>query len=156
MSSSTARMDKGQGHDRLAPYPCRRASAGSRLRLWAGATGWGGRTGRRPVRRTGRPTTAKTVVRAWCEMSSWMCNSHCVSRYRGWCWTNTGRRRMLVRPLPRIRWHKGGGKTTWGEREKSRMANEVVETEARTIIIVRRYRWPNGLCLASRPEARFI
>jgi hypothetical protein len=48
------------------------------------------------------------------------------------------------------RWrHKG--------REKiSRMVNEVVATEARTIIIVRRYRWPNGSCLASRSEARPI
>jgi hypothetical protein len=31
--------------------------------------------------------------------------------------------------------------------------NEVGETEARTIIILRRYRWPNGSCLASQPEA---
>jgi hypothetical protein len=43
-----------------------------------------------------------------------------------------------------------------GREKRSRMANDVVATEARTIIIVRRYRWSNGLCLASRPEARPI
>jgi hypothetical protein len=32
------------------------------------------------------------------------------------------------------------------------MTNEVVATEARTIIIVWRYRRPNGSCLASRPD----
>jgi Trm5-related predicted tRNA methylase len=57
---------------------------------------------------------------------------------------------MLLRPLPRMGWREGGGMR--GEREKSRLTNEV----ARTIIIMRRYRWPNGLCLASRPEARPI
>jgi hypothetical protein len=39
-----------------------------------------------------------------------------------------------------------------GREKRSRMANEVVATEARTIIIVRMYRWSNGSCLA--PEAR--
>jgi hypothetical protein len=29
-------MEKGQEHDRLAPYPRRRASVGSRQRPWAG------------------------------------------------------------------------------------------------------------------------
>jgi hypothetical protein len=43
-----------------------------------------------------------------------------------------------------------------GREKRSRMANEVVATEARTIIIVRRYRWPNGSCLASWPEERSI
>jgi hypothetical protein len=43
-----------------------------------------------------------------------------------------------------------------GREKRSRMANEVVATEAKTIIIVWRYRWPNGPCLASRPEARPI
>jgi hypothetical protein len=43
-----------------------------------------------------------------------------------------------------------------GREKRSRMANEVVVTEARTIIIVQRYRLPNGSCLASRPEARPI
>jgi hypothetical protein len=62
MSSSTARTEKGQEHDRLTSYPRRRVSVGSRLRPWAGAAGWGGRTGQRPGRRTGRPTTAKTMV----------------------------------------------------------------------------------------------
>jgi hypothetical protein len=38
----------------------------------------------------------------------------------------------------------------------SRMANEVMPTEARTISIVRKYRWPNEPCLASRLEARPI
>jgi hypothetical protein len=41
-------------------------------------------------------------------------------------------------------------------REKSRMANEVVATEARTMIIVWSYRLPNGLCLVSQPEAQPI
>jgi hypothetical protein len=36
MSSSIARTEKDQEHDRLAPYPRRRASVGSRLRPWAG------------------------------------------------------------------------------------------------------------------------
>jgi hypothetical protein len=43
-----------------------------------------------------------------------------------------------------------------GREKRSRMANEVVATEAGTIIIVRRYRWPKGLYLPSRPEARPI
>jgi hypothetical protein len=43
-----------------------------------------------------------------------------------------------------------------GREKRSRMTNEVVATEAGTIIIVRRYRWPNESCLASRPEARPI
>jgi hypothetical protein len=43
-----------------------------------------------------------------------------------------------------------------GREKRSRMANEVVANEARTIIIVRRYRWPNGPCLTSRSEARPI
>jgi hypothetical protein len=40
-----------------------------------------------------------------------------------------------------------------GREKKNRTSNEVVVTEAGTIIIVRRYRWPNEPCLASRPEA---
>jgi hypothetical protein len=40
--------------------------------------------------------------------------------------------------------------------KRSRMTNEVAATEARTIIIVRRYRWPNGSCLTGRAEARPI
>jgi hypothetical protein len=52
--------------------------------------------------------------------------------------------------LPRMGWHRGGGT----RREKrSRMANEVVAIEARTIIIALRYRWPNEPCLDSWPEA---
>jgi hypothetical protein len=43
-----------------------------------------------------------------------------------------------------------------GREKRSRMVNEVVATEARTIIIVRRYRRSNGPCLASRPEAQPI
>jgi hypothetical protein len=46
--------------------------------------------------------------RAWCETSSWTCNSHCTSRCWGWCRTNTGMRRMLLRPLPRMGWCWGG------------------------------------------------
>jgi hypothetical protein len=40
--------------------------------------------------------------------------------------------------------------------EKRRMVNEVATTEVRTIIIVRRYRWPNRTCLKGRPETRPI
>jgi hypothetical protein len=43
-----------------------------------------------------------------------------------------------------------------GREKRSRMANEVAATEARTIIIVRRYRWSNGLFLAGRLGARPI
>jgi hypothetical protein len=43
-----------------------------------------------------------------------------------------------------------------GREKRSRMTNEVVATEARTIIIVQRYRWSNESCLASRSEARPI
>jgi hypothetical protein len=43
-----------------------------------------------------------------------------------------------------------------GREKRSRMANEMVATEAMTIIIVWRYRWPNESCLASRPEAQLI
>jgi hypothetical protein len=43
-----------------------------------------------------------------------------------------------------------------GREKRSRIVNEVVATEARTIIIVWRYRWPNGSCLASWLEARSI
>jgi hypothetical protein len=119
----------------------------------SGAVGWGGRTWRRPGRRMGRPTTAKTMVCTWCETSSWTCNSH-AGRCRDWCLTNTGRRRLLSRPLPRMGW-RGGGDIR-GERKEGMMANEVAANEARTIIIVRRYRWPNEFCLEGRPEARSI
>jgi type II secretory pathway component PulJ len=60
---------------------------------------------------------------------------------------------MLLRPLSRM------GARRWrhdGREKRSRIANEVVATEARTIIIVQRYRWLNGSCLANRPEARPI
>jgi hypothetical protein len=43
-----------------------------------------------------------------------------------------------------------------GREKRIRMANEMVATEVRIIVIVRRYIWPNGSCLASRPEARPI
>jgi hypothetical protein len=119
----------------------------SRLRPWVGAVDCGGRTWRRPERWTGHPTTAKTMVRAWCETSSWMCNSHCAGQCRGWWRTNTGKRRLLPCPLPRMGWRGGG--CMRGER-KSRIANEVAATDTRTIIIVRRYRWSNGTCLAGR------
>jgi hypothetical protein len=109
VSSSVARMEKGQEQDRLAPYPCRRASIGSRLRLWPRAVGWGGRRGRRPGRRTGRSTMAKTMVQACYETSSWTCNSHYAGRCRGWCQTNMGRRCLLSCPLPRMGWRGAGG-----------------------------------------------
>jgi hypothetical protein len=133
-------------------YPCQRASVGLRLRPWVGAAGWGGRIGRRPGRRTGRPATAKMMVCAWCETPSWTCNSHCAGRW-GWCRTNTGRRRLLPRPLSRMR---GAEAEAWGEREMKHMTNEVAATEARTIIIVRRYRWSNVSCLAGWSGARSI
>jgi hypothetical protein len=40
-----------------------------------------------------------------------------------------------------------------GREKISRMANEVVAIESRTIIIVWRYRWPNESCLVSRSKA---
>jgi hypothetical protein len=40
-----------------------------------------------------------------------------------------------------------------GRKKISRTTNEVVATEARTIINVRRYRWSNGSCVVSRPDA---
>jgi hypothetical protein len=98
VSSLAARMEKGQEQDRLAPYPCRRVSVDSRLRPWAGVVGWGGRIGRRPGRRTRLPTTAKTMVRAYCETSSWTRNSHCPCRCRGWCRTNTGEKAPAPTP----------------------------------------------------------
>jgi hypothetical protein len=58
----------------------------------------------------------KTMVRAWCETSSWTCNSHCASRCRGWCRMNTGRRRLLLCPLSRMGWRGGGGMR--GERKE--------------------------------------
>jgi hypothetical protein len=114
--SSAARAQKGQGQDQLAPYPRRRVSVGSRLRSWVGAVGWGGRTGQKPGRRTRRPTTAKTMVHACYETSSWTCNSYYAGRCRGWCRTNTGRMRLLPRPLPRMGWREGGGMR--GERKE--------------------------------------
>jgi hypothetical protein len=84
----------------------------------------GGRIGRWSRRQTRRPTTTKTMVRACYETSSWAYNSHCAGRCRGWCRTNTGRRR---------RRHEGREK-------RSRMANEVATIESRTIIMMWRYR----------------
>jgi hypothetical protein len=43
-----------------------------------------------------------------------------------------------------------------GREKRSRIAMEVVATEARTIIIMQRYIWLNGPCLASWPEVRPI
>jgi hypothetical protein len=43
-----------------------------------------------------------------------------------------------------------------GREKRSRMANEVAATETRTIIIVWRYRLPNGSCLAGMSETRSI
>jgi hypothetical protein len=43
-----------------------------------------------------------------------------------------------------------------GREKRRRMANEVAAIQARTIIIVQRYRWPNGSCLVGRPKARPI
>jgi hypothetical protein len=56
---------------------------------------------------------------------------------------------MLLRPLPRMGWRGVGGMRG---KEKSRMTNEMVATEAMTIIIVLRYKWSNGSYLASRPR----
>jgi hypothetical protein len=43
-----------------------------------------------------------------------------------------------------------------GIEKRSMMTNEVAATEARTIIIVWRYRWPNGSCVAGWSRARPI
>jgi hypothetical protein len=43
-----------------------------------------------------------------------------------------------------------------GREKRSRMAKDVVATETKTIIIVQRYRWPNGSCLTSQTYARPI
>jgi hypothetical protein len=43
-----------------------------------------------------------------------------------------------------------------GREKRSRMANEVSATQAKTIIIVQMYRWPNEPCLVGRLEARPI
>jgi hypothetical protein len=50
MSSSMERMEKGQEHDRLTPYPRRRASVGSRLQPLAG----GSRMGRKNRTKAGK------------------------------------------------------------------------------------------------------
>jgi hypothetical protein len=57
------------------------------------------------------------MERACCEMSTWTCNSHCMGRCRGWCWTNMGRRHLLTHPLPRMEWR--GGRDTRGERKEA-------------------------------------
>jgi hypothetical protein len=149
MSSSTARTEKSQEHDRLAPYPRRRVSIGSRLWPWAGTTGWGGRTGRRPARWRG----VRRRQKRWC--------THDVKRPHGRAIANArvgvGRIRGVdVCSYALCREWGGAEVEAWGEKKRSRMTNEVVATEARTIIIVRRYRWSNGPCLASRPETRPI
>jgi hypothetical protein len=41
-----------------------------------------------------------------------------------------------------------------GREKRSRMANEVATIEAKTIITVWRYRWPNESYLVTRPGAR--
>jgi hypothetical protein len=56
------------------------------------------------------------MVRTCCETSLWTCNIQCAGRCRGWCRTNTGRRRLLSRPLPRMGWHRDGGMR--GERKE--------------------------------------
>jgi hypothetical protein len=60
---------------------------------------------------------------------------------------------MLPRPLPRMGWRGGGGMM---REKRNMMTNEVITTETRTIIIVRRYRWTNMPYLVGRPEARPI
>jgi hypothetical protein len=112
-------------------------------------------------RRLGRKNRAKVKgredewdVRRWC--------AHAVKRPRGRAISTD--RVDVVAGVERIRgggdcshalcreW--GGGRRRHEGREKRcRMANEVAATEARTIIIVRRYRWPNVSCLATRPGA---
>ena len=71
MSSSAAHMEKGQVQDRHVPYPRRRVSVGSRLQPWAGAVGWGGRTGQRP----GDERDIRQRRKRWC--------THAVKRPRG-------------------------------------------------------------------------
>jgi hypothetical protein len=148
VSSSVARTEKGKEQDRLVPYPCRRASVGSQLRLWAGATGWGGRTGRRLGRRTGHSTTTKTMARTCCETSSWTCNSHCAGR-SGLVSDEYGEETLAPtlsaeNGVVRRRRHEGR------ERKRSMIGNKVAATEARTM---RRYRWSNRSCVAGWLEA---
>jgi hypothetical protein len=67
-----------------------------------------------------------------------MCNSHCVG-------AGVGRIQGGGAPIPSA---ENGVVRRWrhyGREKRSRMANKVVVNEARTIIIVRRYRWPNAV-----------
>jgi hypothetical protein len=61
-------------------------------------------------------------------------------------------------PTPTLSTENGvaGRQRHEGKDKRNRMVNEVAITEARTIIIVQRYRWPNMSCLMDRPEARPI
>jgi hypothetical protein len=154
MSSSTAHTEKGQEHDRLAPYPRRRASVGSRLRSWAEAPGWGGR---RPGAREDERDVQWRRKR-WCVHNVKCPRGRAITTARVGVGARVGRIRGGDACFYALCREWGGAKVdAWGEREKrSRMANEMVAIETRTIIIVWRYRWPNGSCLASRPEARPI
>jgi hypothetical protein len=116
MSSSTTRMEKGQVHDRLAPYPRRLASVASRLRPCARAAGWGGRTERR--------REDERDVRRW--RKRWC--AHDVKHPRGRAITTArvgvgasvgrirGRGHLLLRPVSRMGWRGGGG--VRGERKE--------------------------------------
>jgi hypothetical protein len=67
----------------------------------------------------------------------------------GWCRTNT---EEAPAPIPSA---ENGVTRRWrheGREKISRMTNELVATEAMTIIIVQRYRWQNVSCLTNRPE----
>jgi hypothetical protein len=59
------------------------------------------------------------MVCACYETSSWTCNSHCTGRCQGWCRTNTGRRCLLPRPLPRMGWRGGKGGSMRGESKEA-------------------------------------
>jgi hypothetical protein len=151
VSSSVARIEKGQEQDRLAPYLLRRASVGSQLRPWA----------RQQVgeEEQGEGWEDKWDIRRqqkrWCAHA--VKHPHRRPIVTVWVGVGTGVGRIwgggayshVENVVSRRRRHEG--------REKiSGIANEVVATEAMTIIIMWRYRWPNESCLAGRPGPRPI
>jgi hypothetical protein len=78
------------------------------------------------------------MVHACCETSSRMCNSHCVGSVSGLVSDEYGEEA----PAPTSSAENGvvQRRRHEGREKRSRMENEVATTEARTIIIVRRYR----------------
>jgi hypothetical protein len=153
MSSSTVRTEKGQEHDQLVSYPHRRASIGSQLRPWAGQ-----QVGEEE-QDEGREDEHDVRWRRkrWCTHDVKHPHGRAIATSRVGVGTGVGQIRGGDACSYVLYWECDGAEVeAWGGEKISRMANEVVATEARTIIIVRRYRWPNGPCLPSQPEARPI